>query len=153
MNYKVYYSKPKNFRCDIEVASCYCFYNQKLLLVKRHPNKPYGNTWGVPAGKIHPQETAKDCVIREVYEEVGIIISSVNFQKVGLLHLDIDQLRYNYHMFFYLLPMLPSIHLALEEHLEYRWSTLQEAYTLPLIPGGKECLDYFLQFLKTQNIF
>lgn len=44
----------------------------KLLLAKRKPDAPYPHMWEFPGGKIEPMEDPRDCVIREVREELGI---------------------------------------------------------------------------------
>jgi len=61
----------KNFHPSIEVAGCYCEYEDKILLLKRTPHKHQGDTWGIPGGKLDEGETPQIAVIREVFEEVG----------------------------------------------------------------------------------
>ncbi len=46
----------------------------KLLFLKRNSQKPQGNTWGVPAGKIEKDESKEDALVREVFEETNINI-------------------------------------------------------------------------------
>lgn len=37
----------------------------------------YNGKWGPPKGRIEPNETSRDCAVREVYEETGIDVSKV----------------------------------------------------------------------------
>lgn len=50
--------------------------NNKFLLIQSNEN-----LWGPPKGTINPNETIKECAIREVKEETGLEISSENFTK------------------------------------------------------------------------
>jgi mutator protein MutT len=43
-----------------------------VLICRRRDDAPLGGFWEFPGGKREPGETSEVCVIREVYEEVGI---------------------------------------------------------------------------------
>ena len=45
----------------------------KILLVKRKRN-PEKDHWGLPGGKVDPDERVEDAVVREIEEELGISI-------------------------------------------------------------------------------
>ena len=44
----------------------------KILLAKRKPDAPYPLMWEFPGGKLEPLEDPRDCIVREVLEELGI---------------------------------------------------------------------------------
>ena len=48
LNYKIYFIKPQNFKPDVKVAECFCEWNNAILYLKRHADKPHGQTWGLP---------------------------------------------------------------------------------------------------------
>ena len=50
--------------------------NSKFLLIQSNEN-----LWGPPKGTLNPNETPKQCAIREVYEETGLEIYPENFTK------------------------------------------------------------------------
>lgn len=50
----------------------------EILLTKRHPNKSHPNLWECPGGSILAGETSLDGAVREVKEEIGIILSKSN---------------------------------------------------------------------------
>lgn len=152
LNYSISVEPPADFKPTIEVASCYCEHKDKLLLVKRHTNKPQGNTWGVPAGKLEAGESPRTAVIREVYEEVGLDINGVGLEKVGALYGRLGTLDYVYHMFRKRFFTPPTINLALDEHHEARWVTMSEALELPLICGGAEALNFYQQFIDSKKL-
>jgi ADP-ribose pyrophosphatase YjhB (NUDIX family) len=45
----------------------------RLLLIRRG-NEPGRGLWSVPGGRVNPDETDKDAVIREVWEETGLAV-------------------------------------------------------------------------------
>ena len=56
---------------------------------------------------------------------------------------------YVFHVFKKDFLALPEINLSLEEHLEFRWVTFDEALTLPLIAGGVEALNYYKRYTSS----
>ncbi|MEM1367493.1 MAG: A/G-specific adenine glycosylase [Cyanobacteria bacterium P01_H01_bin.15] len=47
----------------------------KILIDKRKPEGLLGGLWEFPGGKIEAEETAKDCIVREIEEELAIAIT------------------------------------------------------------------------------
>ncbi|HEV7344929.1 MAG TPA: NUDIX domain-containing protein [Devosia sp.] len=45
----------------------------KVLLIKR-AYAPYQHLWTLPGGRIEPGESVEQCAIREIAEEVGLVI-------------------------------------------------------------------------------
>lgn len=143
MKYSIYVQPPTDFQPTVEVAACYCEWENKLLLVKRHPNKPQGNTWGVPAGKMEIGESPIDTIKREVFEEVGLILNSNTLLSIGKLYCRLPHIDYIYHMFSDRFESFPQVTLCSQELLESKWVTFSEAKTLPLIAGGLEALNFY----------
>lgn len=131
----------------MEASGCFCIHEGTILLVRRHPSKPYGNTWGIPGGKKELGENPRMTVIREIQEEVGFDIDCIDLERIGALYGRLPHLDYVFHMFIKRFEARPVIDLALEEHLEARWITLEEALALPLIIGGKEALEFYREFI------
>ena len=48
------------------------FDGEKVLLLKRKDNVPYGGKWGFPGGGAEKGETPEEAAIRETAEETGI---------------------------------------------------------------------------------
>lgn len=44
----------------------------RVLLAQRPEGKPMANLWEFPGGKVEPDETPENALIRELHEELGI---------------------------------------------------------------------------------
>lgn len=138
------------FTSEMEAAGCLCIYDNKILLLKRHTDKPYGDTWGIPGGKMEKGETVRACAIREVFEESGLNIDDETLTFMGPIYCRIKQdnkpFSYIFHLYQKRFHKLPIINIGLNEHVDGRWVTFDEAFQLPLIVGGKEVLEYWASF-------
>jgi 8-oxo-dGTP diphosphatase len=143
MTYTLYFNPPKDFHPTVHVAGCFCEWEDKVLYLKRHADKPQGNTWGLPAGKLEKGEDPRTAAVREVDEEVGIQLDPAALEEVVKLYIRLDQVDYLFYTFRARLRKAPSISLDRNAHIEARWVTVEEALELPLIVGGKEILTYY----------
>ncbi len=143
MNAKLIFEEPpENFNPKVEVAACFILAGDAVLFLKRLPHKDYGNNWGIPGGKCEKEETAQDAVVREVLEETGIALPAQSVKSRGKVFIRYPTVDFIYHMFEHRMEDRPSVNIDPNEHVEYRWLSLQDALTLPLIPGEDECIDY-----------
>jgi 8-oxo-dGTP diphosphatase len=46
-----------------------------VLAIRRGPRGPYSGHWSVPSGHIEPGETQAAAMVREVAEEVGLVVT------------------------------------------------------------------------------
>jgi mutator protein MutT len=60
---------------QIEVSAALIFSSGKLLVTQRHADAHLGGLWEFPGGKREPDETFEECLVREIWEELGIKIS------------------------------------------------------------------------------
>ena len=49
----------------------------KVYITQRQKHQSYSGYWEFPGGKVEKNETFEQCVIREVYEEIGLLIENV----------------------------------------------------------------------------
>jgi len=61
----------------VSAASVAIFFHAEVLLIQRaHP--PAAGCWTLPGGRLETGETAMDCALREVREELGLSLLSVH---------------------------------------------------------------------------
>lgn len=142
MNYTMSLTPPKDFNSVLEVAGCFCEYEGKILYLRRHPDKHQGNLWGIPGGKLDPNETPEEAVIREVFEETGLIIPKEDLEYIGPEYAR-HHLEYIFHLFRAPLRSAPILNLGLAEHTDSTWVTIEEGFKIPLMAGGKEALEHY----------
>jgi len=64
-------SGPENAN-RVEVAAGLIFRDGKLLITQRYPEAHLGGLWEFPGGKREPNESFRECLKRELAEELGI---------------------------------------------------------------------------------
>lgn len=67
----------------MRVVGCFLEYDGKFVLLLRHSHKPEGNTWGLPGGKVEPDETDQQAIIRELAEETGYVAEAREIELLG----------------------------------------------------------------------
>ena len=68
-------------------------------VVQRHPQKPQGGTWGVPAGKVDGDEHRIDALYREIQEETGIDLNQEKVDFVTTCYVRYDTYDFLYHIY------------------------------------------------------
>jgi len=64
------------------VTAAVIIHNGKVLLTKRKANVPYPLLWEFPGGKVEPGEDPRDCIIREIREELAIEVAVTEIYEV-----------------------------------------------------------------------
>ncbi len=58
----------------LRVACAVIIQNNKVLAVQRGPEMKMAGKWEFPGGKLEPGETASQCIVREILEELAMNI-------------------------------------------------------------------------------
>lgn len=111
-------------------ALIYCTKTNRYLFLLRKHGK-YANTWGLAGGKIEPNESIYNGLIREIKEELGGEI--FNAKIIPIEQYTSDKGNFIYHT--YLISVeeefVPDLN---NEHKGYCWVELDD-YPKPLHPG------------------
>jgi 8-oxo-dGTP diphosphatase len=139
----LYITKPKNFNARFEVVSCFINSDGKILLLDRRYNKPQGDSWDLPAGKIDRGENKYEALKREVKEETGLDITYHGLKYFRQVYVKYPEYDFIYHMFETNLRDEPNIRINNEEHKGYKWVTPQQALQMNLIRDLDKCIEMF----------
>lgn len=136
--------QPDNYSPRFRVTSCFVECNGKVLFLHRQDNKPQGNTWGVPAGKIDGDEDIATATAREIFEETGLTISPDQIAEQKRVYVRFPDYDFDYFMHRVVLDTEPRILLSSDEHKAFTWKTPQEAVAnLPLMLDEDACLALY----------
>ena len=137
---KMLYETPNsNFPPLFRAVGCICIHSNELLLLKRALGKAYPGYWGLPSGKVHKGEDDVMAMVRELYEETGVLVSADNLSRVGSFHI-ITEMSFIYIVFVYLLTAPVDVTINPREHTHSSWFSADEALSLTLVPHLADCL-------------
>ncbi len=140
---KVSTTKPDGFTPLFEVAGTFIEVGDEILLMHRHPDKPYGETWGIPAGKIEKGETPLEAAIREAAEETGIVFPGLP-EQIGPLYVRLEDYDFTFHVFRITFDQKPEVLHEPDAHIDWIWIAPEQALAYPLIIGGHETFQYYI---------
>lgn len=102
----------------------------KILITQRNLKKSQGGLWEFPGGKIEPNETKEDAIIREIKEELTIDIKVDEYfdekvfnypeKKINLIALKCSKVNGN---------------IKLMEHEDYKWVVNSELKNFEFAPA------------------
>ena len=122
-------------------AGCFCFCQGRLLIIERQVGKPMPLHWGVPTGKLEPGETARMAVVRELFEEVGLVVAEATPMEVVSAIVSDDSTVFEY----------VSFHLELEaapELVPHRHEVRDFAWVRPEAIGERAMVPFFFNTLN-----
>ena len=108
--------------------------NGKLLIAKRRSGSHGGGRWEFPGGKLEYGEDTKDCLVREIREEIGCSIRVESLYDVSS-HIYPDGRHYV--IIFYRCAIADGEPKALE-HEEVKWVKLSDLKDYEFVGADKE---------------
>jgi 8-oxo-dGTP diphosphatase len=69
-------------RTPVRVAAAVIRQGGRVLLTRRPPGGPLGLQWEFPGGKIEPDETVEQALVREIREELGVAVRPLEVLEV-----------------------------------------------------------------------
>jgi 8-oxo-dGTP diphosphatase len=93
--------------------------NNKYLLMYRKAHPTFGNDPDLPGGTLEKGEKPLETMIREVFEEVGIVVDPLKVEKV---YEGTDYSLHKTHYSLYTLRLTHRLEIIMSwEHLSYEW--------------------------------
>lgn len=114
-----------------------------ILAAQRSQTMSLPLKWELPGGKIEPHETAEQCLIREIKEELNIEIEIINMRKSNV-----------YHYPFISINLIPFVckqkdgEVFLKEHAKFKWVNKNQLLDLDWADADLPILHSYLDFLN-----
>jgi len=117
--------------------------NNNVLAAQRSTQMNLPLKWELPGGKIEPNETPEECLIREIKEELNIDIAITNSLPSNI---------HNYPTI--TIKLIPFIcrhingEIELKEHAQYKWLNTNELLDLDWADADIPILNHYLNYLN-----
>lgn len=138
----IYTEKPIDFKPKLEVVGCFVEYQDTFLMLHRQSHKPEPDVWGIPSGKVDPDDTSLLIAMqRELQEETGIIVSEDKLSLFKTVYVRYETHDIIYHMFELSCNAKPDVVLSPDEHVDYQWVRAKESYNMNLMIDMVPCIQ------------
>ena len=138
--YKIYYQLHLIycfiFRPKVHGAYCLIYVDDKVLVIKNS----YKKFWTIPCGMIDRGEAPLEAALREVQEEVGLLLVPDKMTFVKVLMNTSEYKKDHIHLFEYHLNAFPEVVIDNREVVDFNWISKREISDFPLFDPIKEFL-------------
>lgn len=110
------------------IVGCFLEHDGKFVILRRRADKPDGNTWGLPAGKVEPGETDTAAMLRELYEETGYQADPNELTHLGEFALGQPGKQYLFNTYLVRIDNPHDVSLEPNAHESFDWVTPEECY-------------------------
>lgn len=115
--------------------------HEQVLLALRKPDQHQGNLWEFPGGKIEPDESQSDALVRELQEEVNITVVSCQY-RCSLEHRYADK---HVHLHFWDVTVFTGEPDG-REGQALRWVSLKELPDYPFPEANQAIVDQLMAY-------
>lgn len=138
-------------RVQVAVAVVFNSYGQ-VLWAKRPTGKPYANYWEFPGGKVEPNETVWQALVRELKEELDIVA----LEGGPWFIIDHDYEHANVRLHLYRVWRFSGTPRPLEQQT-FEWGALDGQTLNPILPATEPllprlCLPQVMRITNFQNL-
>lgn len=131
-------------RIVLVVACALIDADNRVLIARRPAEKSLGGLWEFPGGKVEPDETPEDCLMRELKEELGVTtwkscLAPLSFASHG------------YADFHLLMPLYVCRKwegpMVAHEHSELKWVRANRLREFPMPPADEPLIPALIDLL------
>lgn len=115
---------------NISVVAGMLYKKGKFLIGRRLPDDLGGGYWEFPGGKREEKESSEHCLIRELNEELGIVVESFSF----FTSYDYEHPDKIYDLCFYLVTGYKGS-IIMNAHDKLEWVSIDDMKNYKLLPG------------------
>ncbi|EKD56503.1 MAG: hypothetical protein ACD_58C00167G0006 [uncultured bacterium] len=137
----LYIKPPKDFKSIGKAVSCYIYYDDKILLLKRNDDKNRGGLWGRPGGKADKSKNLVIELLREVQEETGLKLDKNKLKYYNKVYVRHPKFDFIYHLFSVKLDLEPRIVINTKERQDYQWVRVRDVLKINLVQDEAECIS------------
>ena len=116
--------------------------DNKVLVAERPVGKPYSGYWEFPGGKIEPQESPQEALIRELREELGIDVITAEPWFIHQHHYPDKKVELN----MWLVTQFTGEPHS-KENQSLRWATHADMLAMRLLEGNWAVMDRVKELL------
>lgn len=116
--------------------------NKKEIFATQRGYGDFKGGWEIPGGKLEPEETPEQCIVREIREELA---TEVKAEKIlGVVDYDYPAFHLTMHC---ILCTIVSGELKLLEHEAAKWVTKETLRSVDWLPADQLILDKIEELL------
>lgn len=127
----------------IEVCCAILVKGSEILAVQRGPESSHPWKWEFPGGKVSSQETAEQCIVREIEEELKIRIEILK----PLLSVEFDYGKGPLRLMPFVCKVL-SGEMILTEHVAQKWFLIDQWADMDWLEADRDLILKNLELLK-----
>ena len=127
------------------VAACALIdLDRRVLIARRPAGKPMAGLWEFPGGKVEEGETPEDTLIRELFEELSVVVTKPCLAPLSFA-------SHNYREFHILMPLFicrrwegtPTA----REAQEFKWVRANRLRDFPMPPADEPLISHLADLL------
>ena len=111
----------------------------RILICERPKGKFMEGFWEFPGGKLENNETPKNCLIREIKEEIGVDLENFCFSPLTFSLNEYDD--FNILLLLYICRENVGI-IKSNENQNIKWLFVKDLYNCNLLPADRELIPY-----------
>lgn len=114
---------------------------EEILLLKRGETKTFQGYWQLPEGKLEEKEKPELALKRELQEELGAKVKSLELVSVTATSLEAKGTKYLAFRIIFKIKLKENKITLSHEHSDYQWIKTDKVTSLKLLPGTFEAIS------------
>lgn len=131
-------------------AGAFVWCGDTFLILLRNKDR----RWGLPGGKVDAGESVLDAMVRELWEETGIVLRKAQLHQLRTHRMDLgSEGLWEFTSFSADLSTLPDVTLNSEEHSEFMWVMPGSLLQFKVSGGSQLLFPGLLRVMRDDGYF